>query len=194
MFHLLECERSHACSMADPLSVSGRASAPGPIPPGRLASMGRVVAIDLGSKRIGVASSDTTRTLASPYEVVERRGDHGADHRALRAIVEELEAELLVVGLPISLNGSEGAAARLIRSEVAELEAAMPVPVEVFDERFTTVTAHQALIGNNMRAKARRAVVDKVAAAVLLQTWLDAAALRRNENISSSSSSKGGAA
>jgi putative holliday junction resolvase len=136
--------------------------------------MGRVVAIDLGSKRIGVAASDPSRTLASPYEVVQRRGDHAADHRALRAIVEELEADLMVVGLPISLNGTEGPAARLIRSEVAELELAMPVPVVVFDERFTTVTAHETLKVRKMNAQARRNVVDKIAAAILLQYWLEA--------------------
>ena len=136
--------------------------------------MGRVVAIDLGSKRIGVASSDVTRLLASPYEVVQRRGSPSVDHRAIAAIVTELEAELVVVGLPISLNGREGPAAKLIRAEVVELERALaPVPVVLFDERFTTVTANQSMIERNMRADARRRVVDKVAAAVLLQNWLD---------------------
>ena len=136
--------------------------------------MGRVVAIDLGSKRIGVAASDPTRMLASPYEVVQRRGSREGDHRAIAAIVAELEADRVVVGLPIGLNGRDGPAARLIRSEFAELEKVLaPTPVELFDERFTTVTANQSMIERNMRADARRRVVDKVAAAVLLQHWLE---------------------
>ena len=144
--------------------------------------VGRVAAIDLGSKRIGVASSDPTRTLASPFEVVERRGDLAADHRRLREIIDELEAELVVVGLPVSLNGTEGRAAELVRSELGALAIALGVPVEVFDERFTTVTAHRSLMANNMKSPARRRIVDKVAAAVMLQQWLDARSVGRSQH------------
>lgn len=134
----------------------------------------RALGIDLGSKRIGVAVSDRSGTLASPLVVVERTGDHARDHARLAALVAEEEAECVVVGMPYSLDGSIGAAATLVMAEVAELEAALAVPVSTIDERFTTTTAHQHLReGRGMKAKARRGVVDKAAAAVLLQAWLD---------------------
>ena len=136
--------------------------------------MGRVLALDLGSKRIGVASSDLTRTLASPVTVVLRRKNHVEDHREIAKIVDEYEPDAIVVGLPLGLDGKEGRATALIRAEVIELEAKFaPVPVLLHDERFTTATAHQSLKERNMKAQDRRHVVDKVAAAVLLQTWLD---------------------
>jgi len=130
----------------------------------------RVVAVDLGSTRIGVAVSDPSGVLASPYEVVPR---DERSHDRLQAIVEEIGAELVLVGMPLSLDGSKGPAARAIEAEVAELRALLPVPVEVHDERFTTVTAHQQLAASGKRSKARRKTVDQAAAAVLLQSWLD---------------------
>lgn len=133
----------------------------------------RVVGIDLGSKRVGVALSDATGTLASPYTVLQRRGDHAQDHKAIAEIVEEAEAVRVVVGLPLSLDGSMGPAARAAAAEAEELAAALPVPVETFDERLTTVTADKSMMERRMKADARRRVVDKVAAAVMLQAWLD---------------------
>ena len=130
----------------------------------------RVVAIDLGTARIGVAVSDASGVLASPYEVVPR---DERSHGRLRAIVEELGAERVVVGLPLSLDGHKGKAAQLVEAEVAELRALLTVPVELHDERFTTVTAHQQLAASGKRSKQRRATVDGAAAAVLLQSWLD---------------------
>jgi len=131
----------------------------------------RAVGIDLGSTRIGVAVSDPSGVLASPYEVVAR--GEGA-HARLRAIVEEVGAEVAVVGLPLSLDGRKGKAAQLVEAEVAVLRESLGVPVELYDERFTTVTAHQSLAAAGKRAKARRQIVDQAAAAVLLQAWLDA--------------------
>jgi putative Holliday junction resolvase len=143
--------------------------------------MARVLALDLGSKRIGVASSDTTRTLASPVEVVLRRGSHQQDHDAIAKIVEEYEPDTMVVGVPLGLNGKEGTAAQLIRAELVELKARfepMGVNVVVHDERFTTASAHKSLMERKMKAQDRRHVVDKVAAAVLLQAWLDGEKVR----------------
>jgi putative Holliday junction resolvase len=137
---------------------------------------GRVVAIDLGSKRIGVAVSDSGRTLASPRPAVQRR-DPEADRRALVALVEEVGARAVVVGLPRSLDGSDGPAARAAREEVralAEALAGTGVAVETADERFTTVTATDRLAEAGKRGKAARAAVDSAAATVLLQAWLDA--------------------
>ena len=133
----------------------------------------RVVGIDLGSKRIGVAVSDSEGKVATPSRVVQRSGDRSRDHRAIRDIVDEYEAGQLVVGLPLSLDGSMGPAARAAAAEAEELAAVVDVPVEVYDERLTTVTADRSLMEMKMKADARRRVVDKVAAAVMLQSWLD---------------------
>lgn len=118
--------------------------------------------------------SDPTGTLASPYEVVERSGDRSQDHRRLAAIVVEAEAERVVVGMPLSLDGSEGRAAKAAAEEVAVLAEVLSVPVETWDERLTTVTAHQGMAAAGKRSRQRRGSVDKVAATVLLQAWLDA--------------------
>ena len=132
----------------------------------------RALALDLGSKRIGIALS--SGTLATPYEVLPRSGDRRTDHRRIAEHVAETEAELLVVGLPLSLDGSVGPAAQRVLDEVVELTAAVGVPVETWDERLSTVTAERSLLDQQLRAPARRQVVDKVAAAVILQSWLDA--------------------
>lgn len=128
----------------------------------------KVLGLDLGTKRIGVALG--TGTIATPYEVVER-GRHLA---RIRELLEETGATMVVVGLPYSLDGSKGPAAEKIEAEVEQLRAQLDVPIELWDERFTTVTAHQSLMDQKMKADARRRVVDKVAAAVMLQSWLDA--------------------
>lgn len=134
----------------------------------------RVLGLDPGTKRIGVAISDSDGRVATPIEVVHRSGDLARDHRAIRDLVEEWEVELVVVGLPLSLSGEVGPAAQRVLDEVELLRATLPVPVETYDERLTTVTAERHLVEQRMGAKARREVVDKVAAAVLLQSWLDA--------------------
>ena len=133
----------------------------------------RAVGVDLGSKRIGIAISDSDGAVATPYEVVHRSGDRDRDRRAIAGIVADVEAEIVVVGLPLSLDGSEGRAAQGARHEAGLLEAVVDVPVVLHDERLTTVTAERMLIEQNLNAQARRKVVDKVAAAVLLQSWLD---------------------
>lgn len=133
----------------------------------------RVLGIDLGSKRIGIALSNSEGTVATPYEVIVRSGDRARDHRAILALAVEAEAEALVVGLPLSLDGSIGPAARAALAEVSEMGDTTTLPVETYDERLTTVTADRSLLEQNLKAKARRKVVDKVAAAVMLQAWLD---------------------
>lgn len=132
----------------------------------------RAVGIDLGETRIGVAVS--AGSLATPYEVVQRSGDRQRDRRAIAALVAEAEADVVVVGLPLSLDGSIGPAARAALDEVDALRDTLGVPVETYDERLTTVTADRQLKEQGLDAKARRRVVDKVAASILLQAWLDA--------------------
>ncbi|CAN5750322.1 Holliday junction resolvase RuvX [soil metagenome] len=133
----------------------------------------RALGLDLGTKRIGVAVSDDARTLATPLTVVQRSTDRGADHRRIAALVQEWEADLVVVGLPLSLDGSTGPAALAALAEVEELRAAVPVAITVQDERLSTVSAERSLAAQGVRGPARRRVIDQVAASVLLQACLD---------------------
>jgi putative Holliday junction resolvase len=132
-----------------------------------------VLGIDLGARRIGVAISDAAQRMASGLTVVARSGDLGADHRALAALAGDEEAVAAVVGLPRSLDGSYGPAAQGVRQEVEQLRAVLDVPVEVIDERFTTVTATRAIRAGGARPGRARRLVDQEAAAVILQSWLD---------------------
>lgn len=136
--------------------------------------MGRALGLDLGSVRIGVSLTDPGRVIASPYEVIRRGANHAADHAVVRSYVEEESADLVVVGLPRSMSGRDGEAAKLIRAEVKELSGALTVPVVLWDERLSTVSAQRALIEGGMKRKKRKDTVDKVAAAVILQSWIDA--------------------
>lgn len=138
----------------------------------------RAVALDLGTRRIGVAVSDAGGTMATPYSVITRSGDARADRARVAEIVSEVEAGLVVVGLPLSMDGSDGPAARAARKEAEALRDLLDVPVELQDERLTSVTANRSLteagVTGRRRRKAREAgAVDQAAAAVLLQSWLD---------------------
>ena len=134
---------------------------------------GRVLGVDLGSKRVGLAVSDRSGTIASPLSVLQRTKSVKHDHEVIRRIVEEEECERVVVGLPLSMDGSVGKAAKAALAETKQLATVVGVPVETYDERLTTVSADRAMMEANMNAQARRKVVDKVAAAVMLQAWID---------------------
>lgn len=136
---------------------------------------GRALGVDLGGRRIGLALSDPTRTVASPHTVLPRGRTHADDHRAILDVARAEGVTTIVVGLPLSLSGATGPAARAALAEIDELRAAAPedIDVEAYDERLTTVTAERSLMEAKMRRDARRRVVDKVAAAVMLQSWLD---------------------
>jgi putative Holliday junction resolvase len=136
------------------------------------------VALDLGSRRIGVAYSDSGRTLASPWGTIERSGDAERYRAAIVDAVREVEAAVVVVGLPLSLSGAAGPAARAAREEAEALRAAfepLGVAVETADERFTTTEAQRALTASGRKGQAARKVIDSAAAMVLLQAWLDRA-------------------
>jgi putative Holliday junction resolvase len=114
--------------------------------------------------------------VASPHEVLRRSGDRDVDRRAIVDAARTAGATVIVVGLPLSLSGKVGPAARAALDEVEALRAIAPgIDVVVQDERLTTVTAERALIEGRVRRNDRRNVVDKVAAAVMLQSWLEGA-------------------
>lgn len=136
-----------------------------------------MVGFDLGARRIGVAVTDSDGRLAVPHSTIERSGDPSADIGRMAAVASELGAGRVVVGLPLGLDGRVGAAARAALDEAGALGAALAdtdVEVDTFDERLTTVTAERALVQSGRRGRARRRVVDRSAAAVMLQAWLDA--------------------
>jgi len=153
--------------------VSGSAVGAGPGPgPGS----GRVAALDLGTRRIGVAFSDSGRSLASPWGTIERTGDPVRDRTAVLEAVREVEASTVVVGLPLSLSGQVGPAARSALDETEALRALLEplgITVETADERFTTVEAQRSLRAAGRTGKKARKVIDSAAAMVLLQAWLD---------------------
>jgi putative holliday junction resolvase len=139
---------------------------------------GRVLAVDVGTRRLGVAVSDPTGTVASPLATVPRRTP-AEDAKALAALAAEHDATTVVVGLPVTLAGREGPAAKAVRAWLDELATLLPeLDLRLADERLSTVAAERALVGGGVRRRARREVVDQVAASVFLQTWLDA---RREE-------------
>jgi putative Holliday junction resolvase len=135
-----------------------------------------VAALDLGTRRIGVAYSDSGRTLASPWGTIQRSGDATRDREAVVAAVRECEAGTVVVGLPLSLSGQAGPAARAALDETEALRVLLQpfgVSVETADERFTTIEAERGMRAAGRTGKAARQVVDSAAAMVLLQAWLD---------------------
>lgn len=136
--------------------------------------MTRTVALDLGTRRIGVALSDSGGTVATPYETVHRSGDRGREHRRIAQLVDEAGAEVVVVGLPLSLDGSLGPAARAILDEVDEMRTALDAEIVTWDERLSTVQAERSMRAMGVRKGDKRRIVDQLAATVILQSWLDA--------------------
>tara|TARA_B100000700_G_scaffold318632_1_gene412147 strand:- start:428 stop:880 length:453 start_codon:yes stop_codon:yes gene_type:complete len=133
----------------------------------------RALGIDFGSKRIGIAISNEEMTVATPISCIHRRSKKREDHQLIMDLAKEWEAEILVVGLPRSLDGDLGPAAKNIIQEVELLQRNIGLPVETFDERFTTVTARQVLRDQGIPEKEQKDLIDQVAASIILQTWLD---------------------
>jgi putative Holliday junction resolvase len=141
----------------------------------------RVLGVDLGERRIGLARTDPSGVLATPYDTLPRSGDRADDHRAIVTAAVEAGASRIVVGLPRSLSGKVGAAAQSVLDEVeaiAEVARAVGIEVDTYDERFSTMIAQQQIRASTprraKRQRAQRERVDASAAAVILQSWLDA--------------------
>lgn len=135
----------------------------------------RVLGLDVGSKTIGVALSDELGYAAHPVETLRRQGT-AADAERVRAMVEERGASAVVVGLPFELSGEVGPRAKRVRVLIAALRDALgdAVPVHEWDERFSTAAVERVLIEADVSRKKRKQVIDKQAAAYILQGWLDA--------------------
>jgi len=136
--------------------------------------MSRIVGIDPGSARIGIAISDEDRSIAFPRETVQARGGYQDAARRVREALSADEVDLAVVGLPLRLDGSEGEAARRARAFGEVLGPALGVEVVFWDERLTTVAAERSLRDMGRRGAKGRDVVDQSAATILLQGYLDA--------------------
>jgi len=135
--------------------------------------VGRVVGVDLGTRRIGFAVSDPDRIIATAAKVVECRNDKEIIASIL-SFVRESGAELCILGNPINMDGSRGPAAQRAQKFKDDLTAQSDVPVELWDERLSTKSAHDYLIEAGTRREKRKGLVDKIAAQVMLQNYLDA--------------------
>ena len=137
----------------------------------------RVVAVDLGTRRIGVAVTDGLGLTAQPHATIARHGGQ-RDLDAIASLVKQFDAERLVLGLPLGPDGEVGRPARSVQAFAERLRAVLPVPVELIDESFTTVEAEDVLLQADLSRARRKEVVDRVAAAVILRRWMDAEAAR----------------
>lgn len=147
--------------------------------PGEDRSVGRVLGIDVGEKRIGIAVSDPLGKVAGNMMTLTRSTE-ATDLAQLGDLVRDREVTAIVVGLPRRTDGSEGPEARLVMRFAAKLERAAGVPVVLWDERYTTAQAEKLLVSAGVRREKRRLVVDKVAAGVILQSYLDRSAVDRS--------------
>jgi len=131
----------------------------------------RILAIDHGSKRIGFALSDELGWTAQPLETFYRRNPD-ADIRHIQELVREHEVGRVLVGLPLRLDGESGPAAKVVEAFIQLLEPALSVPVVTWDERMTTCAAEDLLIAADVGRRKRKGIVDRIAAAILLQSYL----------------------
>lgn len=132
----------------------------------------RILALDHGTRRIGIAVSDEMKMIASPLEYIHAEPFAGFLSR-LREILQEKEVELILVGMPRNMDGSYGPATLKVQEFVAALKETITIPIKTLDERLTTVQAQRFLIQGNVRRDKRKEKVDKTAAAILLQSYLD---------------------
>jgi putative Holliday junction resolvase len=133
---------------------------------------GRILALDLGEKRIGIAISDETRMIARSLEVMER-GSRLADFERIGQIVDEQGVTLLIVGLPLLASGEEGQKASWMRDYARDLQGRLGLTIQFWDESYTTVQAEASLRDRGVHGRRRRRRVDAVAAAIILQSYLD---------------------
>jgi len=135
----------------------------------------RILALDHGTVRIGVAVSDELKMIASPLEYIPAERLETVLERVCDIITQK-DVGQIIVGMPRNMDGSYGPAAEAVRAFVERLRAALTLPIRTWDERLTSAQANRMLIEGNVRRKDRKQVVDKMAAAILLQSYLDSGA------------------
>jgi putative Holliday junction resolvase len=140
--------------------------------PQHLAREARLLGLDVGTKTIGLALSDVTRSVATPYDTI-RRSKFTADAKTIRDVVEKNQVGALVIGLPLNLDGSEGPRAQSTRAFARNLAAHVEVPIAFWDERLSTAAVERHLIEADVSRKRRAEVVDRMAAAYILQGALE---------------------
>jgi len=132
----------------------------------------RILGLDVGDKRIGVAVSDELGKIALPVQTIQRTSAP-KDFRVISEIADQYEATSIVVGLPIRLDGTSSPQTEKVREFIKQLKRHVPIPVVSWDERLTTTTAEASLIEADVSRKARRKIIDSVAAQIMLQHFLD---------------------
>jgi putative Holliday junction resolvase len=130
------------------------------------------MALDHGTRRIGVAVSDETKTIATPLEFIPAEA-MGQVVERLQHLLREKEVELILIGMPRNMDGSYGPATEKVKEFIAALQPHITTPIKTWDERLTSVMANRALLQGNVRRDQRKQKVDKMAAAILLQSYLD---------------------
>lgn len=140
-----------------------------------------IMSVDLGKARTGIAVCDKTEFLASPYKVIFEKSPLKLPEKVAEA-AKETKAELIVVGLPKNMDGTEGESAQNARAFAKKLTEITGIETVMQDERGTTITAHNFLNNTNTRGKKRKNVVDEVAATIILQNYLDKRAINKNNN------------
>ena len=133
----------------------------------------RIVSLDVGTKRIGVAVSDPMGMIAQPYTVIYVLHQKEKTWQKLAELLQQLEAEFIIIGLPRNMNGSYGPKTEEIKAFATELQLYTKLEIVFIDERLTTVIANKALLEGNVSRKNRKEAVDAMAAALILQTYLD---------------------
>lgn len=141
----------------------------------------RILGIDYGLSRIGLAVSDPGLVMAMPHSVLHRKSDEDAV-RQIAALIQDLDVSRVVVGLPKNMNGTQGAHAERSVDFAERLRAETGLVVDLYDERLTTVSAERLLISADVRRKGRKQVIDAVAASILLQGFLDRLRTLNREN------------
>lgn len=136
----------------------------------------RILALDHGTRRIGVAISDELKMIAQPLEFIPAEPFEAFVGR-LKQILNEKEVELVLVGMPRNMDGSYGSAAQKVNEFIAALRNEIPLPIKTWDERLTSAQANRILIQGNVRRDKRKKTVDKMAAAILLQSYLESGAV-----------------
>lgn len=132
----------------------------------------KIIALDIGTVRIGIATSDIMEIIASAYESY-RRKNTDEDVKYISQLVNNLNAGLVVIGLPLKMDGTEGQSVEMAKNFGEELAKVVSVPICYQDERLSTVTAQKILIESGMRREKRKDKVDSLAATIILQTYLD---------------------